>query len=282
MGEIVLAAKITHVPSIWMDLTQEKFHGIRTAAIEGLKELGRRAHERGAETFLIFDTHWIVNQGFHVNAKARHEGVFTSGEMPHMVRDLAYSYEGDPELATAVADAVLAANMRAVAHDTPNLNCEYGTLIPMHLMNGEADIRVVSIAANQYASIDEGRRMGRAIARAIGAVDRKVAVLASGSMSHQFWPNELSPDGMFTVNTEFNRQVDLRVIDLWRSGQIKEFLEMLPEYAVRCYGECQMIDTAMLFGALGWDAYRGQGEVVCEYFGSSGTGQCVVDFPVAA
>ena len=47
MGELVLAAKNTHVPSIWMDLTIEKFRGIRKNAIDGLKELGRRAHEQG-------------------------------------------------------------------------------------------------------------------------------------------------------------------------------------------------------------------------------------------
>jgi 3,4-dihydroxyphenylacetate 2,3-dioxygenase len=66
------------------------------------------------------------------------------------------------------------------------------------------------------------------------------------------------------------------------SGRIEEFLAMLPEYAERCYGECGMVDTAMLFGALGWDAYQGRAEVVGEYFASSGTGQCVIDFPLSA
>ncbi|SDL18402.1 hypothetical protein SAMN04488026_107126 [Aliiruegeria lutimaris] len=37
-------------------------------------------------------------------------------------------------------------------------------------------------------------------------------------------------------------------------------------------------DTIMLFGALGWDKYKGKGEVVTEYFPSSGTGQTNVVF----
>jgi 3,4-dihydroxyphenylacetate 2,3-dioxygenase len=282
MGEIVLAAKVTHVPSIWMDLTMEKYRGIRQAAIDGLREMGQRAHRQGAETFLVVDTHWIVNQGFHVNANVRHEGVFTSSEMPHMVKGMAYGYDGDPELAEAIASTVDAAGLRALAHQDPGLACEYGTLVPMHLMNPEADINVVPIAANQYASIDEGRRMGQAIGSAIEASGRKVALLASGSLSHQFWPNAVSAERMQSINTEFNRQVDLRVIDLLESGRIEEFLAMLPEYAERCYGECGMVDTAVLFGALGWDAYQGQAEVVGEYFASSGTGQCVIDFPLSA
>ena len=281
MGEIVLAAKNTHVPSIWMDLTMEQHRGIRKNAIDGLRELGRRAHARGAETFLIFDTHWIVNQGFHVNAKARHEGIFTSNELPHMLSDLVYAYDGDPELARAVAAAAEARGFRAVAHDTPHLSCEYGTLIPMHLMNPEADIRVVPVAANQFASIDEGRRMGEAIAEAVGASGRRVAILSSGSLSHAFWPNAVSAEGINEVNGEFNRQIDLRVLDLWQAGRIGEFLAMLPAYAEKCAGECAMIDTAMLFGALGWDAYQGRGEVIGDYFPSSGTGQVNVDFSLS-
>ena len=41
-----------------------------------------------------------------------------------------------------------------------------------------------------------------------------------------------------------------------------------------------MHDTAMLYGALGWDAYEGRCEVVTPYFPSSGTGQVNVIFPV--
>ena len=282
MGEIVLAAKISHVPSIWMDLSMEKYRGIRRNAIDALAELGRRARACRAETFLIFDTHWIVNQGFHVNAKARHEGVFTSGEMPHMLYDMSYAYDGDPRLAKLLAETAGAAGFNAHAHDTPQLTCEYGTLTPMHLMNPDADIRVVPLAANQFASVDEGRRMGAAISEAIGRSDRRVAVLASGSMSHQFWPNALSQAGLNTVNTEFNRQVDLRVLDLWAEGRVEEFLAMLPDYAERCHGECAMIDTAMLFGVLGWQAYAGRGETIGHYFGSSGTGQVIVDFSLGA
>ena len=39
-----------------------------------------------------------------------------------------------------------------------------------------------------------------------------------------------------------------------------------------------MHDTAMLFGALGWDAYAGAAEIVTDWFPSSGTGQCNVVF----
>jgi len=279
MGEIVFAAKVTHVPSIWMSEMYEQHKGIRDNAINGLVELGKRANSAGVDTFAVIDTHWIVNQGFHLNAAGHHADTFTSHELPHFLEDMEYAYDGDPELGTLMADTVREADFRAMAHDTPNLKVEYGTLIPMrHMMNTGAYARVLPIAANQFASIDEGRRMGEAMRDAIEKSDRKVGLIASGSLSHQFFPNDQSEAGAFETNTEFNRQVDLRVLELWETGQIKEFIKMLPDYAARCAGECQMIDTAMLLGALGWNDYSGKAELLGEYFGSSGTGQANLEF----
>jgi 3,4-dihydroxyphenylacetate 2,3-dioxygenase len=280
MGTLELAAKVTHVPSIWLSENSPEHKGIRSGAIAGLGELGRRAAARGVETFLVLDVHWIVNQGFHINAHESSAGLFTSHELPHMLSGLEYSYRGDPDLADAIVSAAASRGLGAVAQRVEGLGFEYGTLIPMRHMNRELGARVVPIAANAYADLVEHRLFGEAIREAIEATERRVAFLASGSLSHQFWPNAVSRQGLDTVNTEFNRQVDLRVLELWKAGEIETFLAMLPEYIERCHGEVGMADTATLFGVLGWDRYRGRGEVIGEYFGSSGTGQCNVEFPV--
>ena len=280
MGRIALAAKITHVPSLWLSEMHPEHQGIRENAIAGLAELGRRARACGVDTFVVVDCHWITNQGFHVNAAGQFAGDFTSAELPHFISGLRYEYAGDPPLARALSATVEAAGFRALAHDDPRLTLEYGTLIPMRHMNGDGFARVLPVAANQFASIDEGRRMGAAMAAAIAASDRTVAFLASGSLSHAFWPNAESEAGINTINGEFNRQVDLRVLELWQAGRIPEFLAMLPDYARHCRGECAMIDTAMLFGALGWEAYPGRGELIGEYFASSGTGQANIAFSI--
>ena len=68
MGEVVLAAKIAHVPSILISEREGPLKGKRAAAIGALREIGRRARDRGADTFLIFDTHRISNFGCHMNA----------------------------------------------------------------------------------------------------------------------------------------------------------------------------------------------------------------------
>ena len=80
------------------------------------------------------------------------------------------------------------------------------------------------------------------------------------------------------VSSEFNRQMDLRVLELWDAGRYREVVGLLPEYATKCSDEALMADTAMLFGMLGREDYRGTAERLCDYFPSSGTGQVNVEF----
>jgi 3,4-dihydroxyphenylacetate 2,3-dioxygenase len=276
---MVLAAKVTHVPSLMLSETIEPLKGTRDGPINALKLLGQRARERGADTFVIFDTHWISNFGFHINANAWHRGTYTSPEAPHMINDVAYDYPGNPVLANLIAAETGKTGPLALAHQVASLPVEYGTIVPMHYMNADRSFSVVPIASPVFASVDENRRFGAAVHRAIRQSSNRVAVLASGSLSHQLFPNsQLGPEAWTKISSEFNRQMDLRVLDLWKERRYAEFCAMLPDYTRKCSGEALMADTVMLFGALGWDNYAGASEQLCEYFPSSGSGQVTVEF----
>jgi 3,4-dihydroxyphenylacetate 2,3-dioxygenase len=279
MGELVLAAKITHVPSIWLSMQPGKHHGIRQHAEDALREVGRRARERGADTFVIADTHWLNTSSFHVNGRAHHVGSYASHELPHFIPKLPYDYPGDPALAALVGQEIQAGGQHSHVHDIEDLSLEYGALVPMYIMNNEQpQLRVVPVGCNMYSTIEENLRVGTAIRRAIEQSDSKVAFLASGSLSHAFPTNEKTGEYLDKISAEFNTHMDLHVLDLWREGKVEEFLDILPEYNEKCMGEGAMADTGMLFGVLGHTDYHGRGEQLCEYFPSTGTGQVVVDF----
>ena len=281
MGEITIAAKVTHVPTMLLSQMPGKLKGCRQPAIDGHRELGRRAREAGVDTVVVLDTHWLVNAGFHINANEQFEGVYTSHEFPHFIQNLEYSHPGNPALGNAIAERATEKGVHTLSHQVPTLDLEYGTLVPLQFMDPDGEFKVVSIAAwCTVHNLNDSRVLGEAIAEAIRASDSKVMLLASGSLSHKIWENELYAEnnGTFTISREFNRQVDLRVMDLWQQGEYATFLKMLPEYAQLCAGEGGMHDTAMLFGALGWDQYQGKSEVLTPYFPSSGTGQTNVQF----
>ena len=281
MGELVLAAKITHVPSMYISELPGPFHGCRQAAIDGHRIIGERARALGADTVVVLDVHWMVNAGYHVNCKRRFQGVYTSNELPHFIQDMEYDYSGNPDLGRRIAREATARGINTRAHEIDSLELEYGTLVPMRYMNVDRHFKVVSVAAAcEWHSLEDSRRFGEALRAAIEASESRVAVLASGSLSHRFNDNGSPPEAMLDISREFFRQVDLRVVDLWRQGDFKTFVRMLPEYAALCHGEGKMHDTAMLLGLLGWDAYDKPVEIVTDYFASSGTGQINAIFPV--
>jgi 3,4-dihydroxyphenylacetate 2,3-dioxygenase len=283
MGEIVLAAKMTHVPTMLMSEQEGPIQGKRQAAIDGHREIARRAKALGADTVVICDTHWVINAGFHINANSRFEGLFTSNEFPQFIQNLPYGYDGNPALGDAIAAEATARGVHTLAHHLDSLELEYGTLVPMRFMSREHEMKVVSVAA--WCTVhdhQESRVVGEAIRAAVETSDSRVLLVASGSLSHKIWANKdyAANNGTFTISSEFNRQMDLHVLDMWQRGDHATFLKMLPDYAQFCCGEGSMHDTAMLYGALGWDSYDRPCEVVTEYFPSSGTGQTNVIFPV--
>ncbi|MBB1487639.1 3,4-dihydroxyphenylacetate 2,3-dioxygenase [Oceanospirillum sediminis] len=283
MGEIVLAAKVTHVPTMLMSEQPGPLEGCRQQAIDGHKEIARRARAAGADTIVVIDTHWLVNAGYHINAADNFKGNFTSHEFPHFIQNLEYEYQGNPALGDLIADKAMAKGVHTLSHQVESLTLEYGTLVPMRYMNPESDLKVVSVAGwCTVHSIESSRLLGEAIREAIEESDSKVLLVASGSLSHQIWANDdyAANNGTFTISSEFNRQMDLRVLELWEKGEYATVLKLLPEYAEHCSGEGGMHDTVMLFGALGWDKYKGKAEIIGEYFPSSGTGQVNVAFEV--
>jgi 3,4-dihydroxyphenylacetate 2,3-dioxygenase len=284
MGELLLAAKVTHVPSMFISEQPGPHHGCRDAAIAGLKRIGDLCRKSDIDTIVIADTHWLVNAGYHINANPLMEGIFTSTEFPHFLSDMPYKHCGNAELGSAIADIATRNGVRTLCHsNVPTLNLQYGTLVPLRYMGISDDISIISIAGWMYdAELEESKTVGESIREAIDLSDNKVAFLASGSLSHRIPPNAVVDQYLFKISRPFNAEVDHRVLEMWQAGQTREFLDMLPQYAVDCSGEGGMHDTAMLFGLLGWDKYSGKAEVVTEYFPSSGTGQCNVLFPVAA
>ncbi|MBP6562785.1 MAG: 3,4-dihydroxyphenylacetate 2,3-dioxygenase [Neisseriaceae bacterium] len=281
MGQIALAAKITHVPSMYLSEMPGEHHGCRQSAIDGHKEIGRRCRELGVDTIIVFDTHWLVNSGYHINCNHHFEGVYTSNELPHFIKDMSYQYQGNPALGHLIAEKARAKDVRAMSHEIDTLAMEYGTLVPMRYMNEDQHFKVISISAFCTShELDDSRKLGEAVVEAIKEYDGTVAILASGSLSHRFIWDRIASTGMNSYTREFDRQVDLRVVDMWLAGQWPEFCAMLPDYAVHCFGEGMMHDTAMLLGVVGWDQYRGKVEILTDLFASSGTGQINAVFPL--
>ncbi|MCE2692017.1 MAG: 3,4-dihydroxyphenylacetate 2,3-dioxygenase [Rubrivivax sp.] len=282
MGTVALAAKITHVPSMYLSELPGPRQGTRQDAIDGHHEISRRCREAGVDTLVVFDTHWLVNASYHVNCAPHFQGTYTSNELPHFISNMPFECDGNPALGRLLAQSCNALGVDTLAHDATTLQPEYGTLVPLRYMNADRHFKVVSVSALCMAHyLHDSARLGWAMRRAVeDHYDGTVAFLASGSLSHRFAQNGLAPQYAFKLWSPFLEQLDRRVVEMWQAGQWADFCAMLPEYASKGHGEGFMHDTAMLLGLLGWSAYDGHAEVITPYFGASGTGQINAVFPV--
>jgi 3,4-dihydroxyphenylacetate 2,3-dioxygenase len=282
MGKLALAAKITHVPSMYLSELDGPRRGTRQDAIDGHLEIDRRCRAAGVDTIVVFDTHWLVNANYHINCAPHFKGRYTSNELPHFISNMGFEFPGNPALGKLLAQTCNEWGVETLAHDATTLHPEYGTLVPMRYMNQDLHYKVVSVSALCMAHyLNDSARLGWAIRRAIeDHYDGTVAIFASGSLSHRFAQNGLAPEYGFKVWSPFLEHLDREVIRMWEAGEWDGFCGMLPEYAAKGHGEGFMHDTAMLLGALGWSAYDGRAEVVTPYFGASGTGQINAIFPV--
>jgi 3,4-dihydroxyphenylacetate 2,3-dioxygenase len=282
MGKFALAAKITHVPSLYLSELDGPFKGGRQSAIDGHLEIGRRCRALGVDTIIVFDTHWLVNAGYHINCARHFKGVYTSNELPHFISNMAYEHDGNPELGELLARVANEHGVQTLAHPNTTLPPEYGTLVPMRYMNTDRHFKVICVSALcMVHNLSDSARLGWAFRRAVeDHYDGTVAMFASGSLSHRFAQNGLADEYRDKLWSPFLERIDHEVVEMWKRGEWADFCEMLPEYAAKGHGEGFMHDTAMICGALGWSHYTGKAEVITPFFPSSGTGQINVDLPV--
>lgn len=283
MGKLALAAKITHVPSMYLSELDGPDAGRRQGAIDGHIEIGRRCRSLGVDTIVVFDTHWLVNSSYHINCAPHYKGVYTSNELPHFISNLAFELDGNPALGLLMAQEANARGVATRAHPNTTLAPEYGTLVPMRYMNADRHFKVVSVSALcQVHLLADSARLGWAFRRAIeDHYDGTVAILASGSLSHRFAQNGTADQYRDRMWSPLLERLDHDVVGMWQRAEWADFCEMLPEYAAKGHGEGFMHDTAMLLGALGWSHYDQPAEVVTPFFPSSGTGQINAILPVS-
>ena len=286
MGKVVAAVFTTHVPRL-MILDQNarvRYMGRNvTTFYDAMPKLEReRLHTLDFDTFLLFDTHWFSTLEYVINAHERLNGVYTSEELPAMLHDLEYDYQGDAELARAVAAEAQERGIRAIASAHRNLPVHYPTLNVMHYFNPDARRRVLSVSVCQTASVKNDLAYGAAIGQAIWKSNRRVVLIASGGMSHKFWDYDrildhasASPED---ITSTANRLYDERIMEWFKLGRHDAILAAADDFRAHCSPEGRFSHYIMMAGAMGGDSWNWRGEQFGKYEAAIGTGQAIFFF----
>ncbi|HXV63145.1 MAG TPA: catechol 1,2-dioxygenase [Vicinamibacteria bacterium] len=282
MGEVVGAGLLSHAPTIMLpqETRYELNEGKEISLVPGLRRLRGEVLDRlRADTFVIFDTHWFSTVEHLVASHAHRSGKFTSDELPRGMCQVPYDYDGDPELATLTAEIANEQGTRSFAVDDPCLPLHYPTInLVTYLHAGE---RVVSVSIAQTGEPHDFLAFGAALGRAIEKLDRRVVLMASGGMSHRFWPlGELekheSSDPIH-IRTPEARSADESRIALMEKGDHARIIATMDDY-LPFSPEGQFGHYLMMVGALGGGDCIAPGKRFSEYENATGTGQVHVWF----
>lgn len=286
MGKVVAAVFTTHVPRLMIfdQNARVRYMGRNvTTFYDAMPKLEReRLRTLDFDTFLLFDTHWFSTLEYVLNAHERLSGVYTSEELPAMLHDLEYDYQGDAELAHAVEAEARERGIRAIASAHRNLPVHYPTLNVMHYFNPDSRRQVLPVSVCQTASVKNDLAYGAAIGQAIWKSNRRVVLVASGGMSHKFWDYDrimdrasASPDD---ITSTANRLYDERIMEWFKLGRHDAVLAAADDFRTHCSPEGRFSHYIMMAGAMGGDSWNWRGEQFGKYEAAIGTGQAIFYF----
>jgi len=285
MGEVVAAALCGHVPTVMLpeDVRVRLGEGRDTSLVAGFARLRQLLDERRPDTLVIIDTHWFTTTEHIVAGAPHHRGCYTSDELPRVIKDLAFDYPGAPELGREVEQVARERKVWAINATSPYMAPHYPTLnLVHHLHRGE---QVLSIGICQTAEADDFLAFGEVLGEAVRRSAARVAILASGGMTHRFWPlrvirahQSYDPAHLITLEA---RAIDERILDLWTKGDHAAVINLYPEY--RSFApEGRFGHYLIMAGALGGRACTAAGTQLSDYENAVGTGQAHVWFEPAA
>jgi len=285
MGEIVGAGLVAHVPTI-VAPPEERLalnEGREISLVPGLHRLRDEVLDAlGADTVIVLDSHWFTTVETVVTAADRRSGRFTSAELPRGMSGVPYDIPGDPDLARAIAAAAEPIEdcwITAIAD--PYLPITYATVNLLGFL--QRDERWLSVSSAQTGDPLDFLAVGRCIATAVASLEqqRRVVLLASGAMSHTFWPlRQLRSHESSDPSHIFSRQAvaaDQQILGWWAVGDHASVVEGMDEYAA-VRPEARFAHYLTMLGAIGGAGCRAVGRAFSDYENSIGTAQIHIWF----
>jgi 3,4-dihydroxyphenylacetate 2,3-dioxygenase len=281
MGEIVGAGLLAHVPTIVLPEADrlELNEGKEITLVTGLQQLRKDVFERDDyDTVVVLDSHWATTVEFVMTAQDRRAGLFTSEELPRGMCRMPYDFPGDPELAHNVAEFADKHGTFITAIDDAYLPIYYATInLWKFLGEGLPDQRWVTIGVCRTGDMEDHLRLGRALADGIAATSgRRVLLIASGALSHTFWPlreiRDHEAGDPVHIRTPEARAADEERIAWFKEGRHDQVLDTMDEFW-KYKPEAKFFHYLMMAGALGERACVAKARQYGEYENSVGTGQ---------
>ncbi|MCL1807324.1 MAG: AmmeMemoRadiSam system protein A [Oscillospiraceae bacterium] len=218
-------------------------------------------HDR-PDTLIVISPHSVCYEDtFHIAP-----GKGASGDFSRFgAKQVSMSVRYDSELAGAIGEEARREGLPAGFEGAENPALDHGVTVPLTFVGTDIPITHLSLSG---LSLAEHYRFGLCVQRAAQGLRRKIAVIASGDLSHK-----LTPDGPYGFAPE-GPEFDQFIRDCVKNADFVRLMSVDRKQAKNA-AECGLRSLVILAGAL--DGLNPRGKILC-YEGPFGVGYLTASF----
>ena len=259
-GAIVFAGIAPHPPLLVPEVGGSRIEQVADSQ-RALREFSRRLINTNPETIVVISPHSPLDPR-----------VFTARSINDLAGDfrefyapaVRLTFPNDLEMVEAIKPAAAAEGieLRLLDRDYP---LDHGALVPLYYLHEAGWRGPIVVIGFTLQSNEKHLAFGRAIARAASAINRRVALVASGDLSHR-----LAVDGPYDYEPTAHL-FDEQVVDAIARGDPSSVINIDPDLRALA-GECGYRSIVIALGTVGENLRDHQ---VLSYEGPFGVGYMV-------
>lgn len=258
---IVFSAIVPHPPLLIPNISKENILRL-DATIKSYKKLEADLYSIQADTIVIISPHGMIfDDKFSMNLNpefiANFEEFGDFATKMHLLGDIGLSYKIRERMET-----------RAPLQLISQKDLDYGSSIPLFMLTSHSPkIKIIPLYFSGL-SMEEHFRFGQLLKRELMFSKNRVAVIASGDLSHRLSKNapvKYSPKG---------KKFDNKLIELLQTNNTAEIIKFKPEFTNEA-AECGLRSIVILLGIL--DEIKKQNQLL-SYECPFGVGYMVMNF----
>jgi aromatic ring-opening dioxygenase catalytic subunit (LigB family) len=262
-SRLVFAGGCSHVPDLLARPEIDPADAVERLR-NGYRRLGDRLEKANPDVIIVTaDCHF---QSFQSGAFVVGTGVQHQGSMSFFKRsDLNLLLKGDAELAGTIARAIRAGGLEV--EEAERVELDHGLIVPLSFVLPRPNVPVIPIITQPARTFSPfgARAFGDLLRGVIEASGKRVAILATGGLSH--W---LDPGKFGKVDVEF----DSYILEMLKAGRGLDLANLEP-YPLLEHGQYEFLNWLIMLALVGPGV---RGEVFAyEPMQASGGGWAVVN-----
>lgn len=233
------AFMVPHPPLIIPEIGRGEERNIQET-IDAYHEVGRRIGHLRPETIVLISPHQVMYADyFHISPGKKAEGDFGQFRAGQVKIEVSY----DTDFVENLCKLADAGDLPAGTLGERDRRLDHGTMVPLYFVNQYwKDYRLVRVGLSGLPLTDH-YELGRRIKETSEVLDKNVAIIASGDLSHR-----LKADGPYGYQKE-GPEYDKRIMECMGRGSFGKLLEFSEDFCEKA-GECGHRSFTIMAGAL--------------------------------